>query len=95
MTPEGVPNLRGNGMTTAAFILGPLFGAGVVVAGLIWMAAKYPERSEFEAVRNVLVTTQQDTAIHKFRLDGIQNRVDAIDVKLDRLLEENRKPRPR
>ena len=92
---EPVPNLRGGGGTTIAFIVGPLFGAAIVLGGLVWQAAKYPERSEFDAVRNDVISTKQDTALHKYRLDGIQTRVDAIDVKLDRLLEESRKPRPR
>lgn len=92
---DEVPNLRGGHFTTLAFIVGPLLGAIVVVAGIVWQAAKYPERSEFDAVRNDVISTKQSTALHQYRLDGIQTRVDAIDVKLDRLLEEGRKGRGR
>lgn len=92
---DDIPNLRGGHLTTIAFIVGPLLGAVMVLAGIIWQAAKYPERSEFNSVRDDVIATKQSTALHQFRLDGIQIRVDAIDVKLDRLLEEGRKGRGR
>lgn len=88
---NGVPDLRGGSRATLAFILGPIFGALVVLGGLVWTAAKYPERSEFDAVKAKIESTALDTAVHKVRLDGVQTRLDSIDVKIDRLLDENRK----
>lgn len=87
---QEVPNLRGGTLGTLAFILGPLLGAVMVVGGLVWMAAKYPERSEFDAVKAKIENTALDTAVYKVRLDSVQSRLDTIDVKLDRLLEQNR-----
>lgn len=85
-----MPDLRGGHRATVAFILGPLLGALVVLGGIVWTAAKYPERSEFDAVKAKIESTALDTAVHKVRLDGVQTRLDSIEVKIDRLLEEGR-----
>lgn len=87
---DGVPNLRGNGLTTLGFILGPILGALVVFAGMVWQAAKYPDRSEFKSATNDLSSVKQDVAIQKYRLDGAEQRLGEIKVTTDKILEELR-----
>jgi hypothetical protein len=85
-----VPNLRGGAGTWVAFILGPLLGAGMIVAGIIWQAAKYPDRSEFRSATTDLQSVKQDVAIQKYRLDGAEQRLGDIKVTTDKILEELR-----
>ena len=100
MADEHIPNLRGNGLSTVAFIVGPLFGALVVLLGIAWQAAKYPDRSEFELMRNDTTLTKQDVAIMKSQnagRDAMAARRDAhmieTDGKLDKILDELRRGR--
>ena len=85
---DPVPNLRGNGLTTAAFIVGPLLGAVIVIAGIIWQAAKYPDRTEFDQLRNDATLTKQDVAILKIQYAGAADQQQAIKQQLDRILYE-------
>ena len=85
---DDIPNLRGGGLTTAAFIVGPLLGAVIVIAGIVWQAAKYPDRTEFEQLRNDTTLTKQDIAVLKFQYAGAANGQAAIEVKIDRILGE-------
>jgi hypothetical protein len=89
-TETEIPNLRGGGLSTLAFILGPLFGAVVVLLGIAWQAAKYPDRSEFELMRNDTTLTKQDVAIMKVQDSGRDARLNSIEIKIDKLLEESR-----
>ena len=49
-----VPNLRGGAWKTVLAILTPLAGAAVLFGGYVWTAARYPDRVEFNAVKDEL-----------------------------------------
>jgi hypothetical protein len=77
-------NLRGSGLTTLAFALGPLLGAIIVVSGLVWHAAKYPERNEFDSLRKDVESLKLDMAVMRERsqrLDPIEQKLDAVLLK--------------
>jgi hypothetical protein len=90
---DDVPNLRGNAFTTVGFIVGPLLGAVMVVGGIVWQAAKYPDRSEFRAATNDLASVKQDVALMKYRQDGVEQRSAEIKATTDKILEELRTER--
>jgi hypothetical protein len=96
---DDVPNLRGNPLTTLAFVLGPLLAAIITVCGIVWTAAKYPDRVEFDQQRNDTIITRQDVAILKVEQSSSEAWRGTIEVKIDRMgaiLEELRvSERPR
>ncbi len=65
-----VPNLRGGHGTTIIAIVVPLVSLLGMFGGLVWQAAKYPDRDEFNAMRNTATLNAQDTAILKVQFSG-------------------------
>lgn len=92
---DGVPNLRGSGLTTVLAIVSPLVALAAMFGGLVWQAAKYPDRSEFKSATGDLSSVKQDVAIQKYRLDGVEARLGEIKVTTDKILEEQRNGRRR
>lgn len=67
---DGVPDLRGGHSTTIIAIVVPIVSLLGMFGGLVWQAAKYPDRSEFNANRNDTIQTKQDVAIMKVQFGG-------------------------
>ncbi len=90
-----VPNLRGGNFKTVAFILGPLLGACVIVGGIIWAMAKYPDRAEFEDAKREMrqvnaaaerraAAIEQQAALTTLKVETIQKTTERIENKLDK-----------
>ena len=90
-----VENLRGGQTKTVAFILGPLLGACVLVGGIIWAMARYPDRPEFEDAKREMRAAlseynkrlggiEKDTAVTTVKVDAIQQSQARIESKLDK-----------
>lgn len=94
LTP--VPNLRGGHWRTVLAIVTPLAGAAVLFGGYVWTAARYPDRTEFNALKEE-VRSGKDSARDTTRDVGwLRASVDEFktDVKaqLNRI-ETNQAPR--
>jgi hypothetical protein len=78
MGDEPVPNLRGGGMVTAAFVLGPLLGVVVMVGGLIWQAAHYPTREEFRAAQDTIHSLDRAVGVQGAHVEALRDQVGAV-----------------
>lgn len=89
---DDVPNLR------PSMILGIVQVAvtiGTVVAGLAWMAAKYPDRDEFRGLSRDLKALEITVPVLQAHVEGLRNDVGGVKAQLDRIEnnQSTRKPR--
>lgn len=84
---DDVPNLRGGRLTTAGFILGPVVAVGAMVAGLVWQAARYPTRVEFDSLREGVVQIRVDQAVMSRDMREQSRQGDRIEKKVEQLAE--------
>lgn len=84
-------------IAAAAFAL--VVSLGIPIASWIWQAARYPDRSEFNGIRSSVTEMQAaqtqlkaDLYIHADSFKRADDRQQAIEKKLDRVLE-GRRPR--
>lgn len=75
---DAVPNLRGGGAVTAAFVLGPLLGVVVMVAGLVWQAARYPTREEFHAAEAAIHRLDKGVEVQGAHVEALRDQVGAV-----------------
>jgi hypothetical protein len=98
MPDDQIPNLRGGYGATFIF-MASLVGPILAVAGILWKAAQYPDRTEFRPVVNDVSSIKMDLAVYKAQNEGRLATIEAqgktTNEKLDRLLEEGRKGRGR
>lgn len=94
---DGVPNLRGGASATLAFVLGPLLGAAGFFGALLWQAAKYPDRTEFNSLCNRVEQATQSTLLTEDRLKRVQEDVAGIrtDIKAIREASPGKEHRAR
>jgi len=90
-----IPDLRGGSWKTVLAIISPLAAGAAMFGGLVWQAARYPDRAEFEQVKAELraaVTTYQnraanmekDIAVTAVHVETIQQSQQRIERKLDK-----------
>lgn len=87
MPADEVPNLRGGHGTTIMFIVA-LVAPILSVSAIIWKAARYPDREEMQPVINDVIHLKMDFAVYKAEQKADSDRVN---MKLDQLLQDNRK----
>lgn len=88
---DDVPNLRGGRLTTAAFVLGPVVAVGAMIAGLVWQAARYPTRVEFDSLREGVVQIRVDQAVMSRDMREASRQGDRIEKKVEELASAGRK----
>lgn len=88
---DDVPDLRGGASKTFLFFLGPILGALGVFAGMVWSAARYPDRTEFNALTERARVMEQNIAVTGVRVENIQKdtgklgeQMQRIETKLDK-----------
>lgn len=55
-----------------AFVAGPVLGVCVLIGGFVWQAARYPDRSEFNAAQGEASAAQRSTDARLHALENIQ-----------------------
>lgn len=90
---DEVPNFRGGIPETVKWIVGLLVAAGAFFGGLVWQAARYPDRPEFNELRNQTIQMKLDTS---HRLDVIEGKIDQLsgqqrlEDKVDALIQQKK-----
>ena len=76
---DHVPDLRGGYRETVKFLLVPVISAAVFIAGIVWQAARYPTRAEFEIQRDEIARLRIEYAEVKANTSAIKETVGRIE----------------
>jgi uncharacterized protein HemX len=82
---DEVPNLRGGHGKTVALILGPILAAVGMFGGMVWQAARYPDRSEFNTARDRAEAIAQNVAVMSARLEAVQQATAEVKAQIQRI----------
>lgn len=75
-----------------AFVAGPVLGICVLIGGFVWQAARYPDRSEFNAAQGEAAAAQRSTTAKLYELDRgqLEQKKDLEQIKAAAQSQEHR-----
>jgi hypothetical protein len=89
MTDDEKPqDLRGGIRGWLGFVLGPIIGAVLLFGGLIWQAAKYPDRGEFNDAKKAIQEMRETQIRTTAAVESIQGSLQRMEAKQDKGIEQ-------